>query len=70
MDQDIQGRPWEPHIQKIMMNPASLRARAEIRRIIAEQDRVLGDTWAYNTNTAEAQRLEGKANEKDLEQNV
>lgn len=69
MDHDIQGRPWQPRIQAIMMSPASLRARAAVRRMIAEQDRVWGDTWAFHTNSNEAQRLEGKAREKDMEPN-
>jgi hypothetical protein len=50
-----------------MCSPASYRARAVIRRMIAEQDRVLGDTLAYHQNTIEAHRLEGKADEKGME---
>jgi hypothetical protein len=44
-----------------MNTPGALRARAEVRRVIAGQDMTWGDTWATHRNLAEAQRLEEAA---------
>lgn len=57
------GKPCPEFIQKMMSLPGVLRARAAIRRVIAEQDRTWGDTWAEHRNLAEAQRLEEAAHE-------
>lgn len=43
--------------------PNVLRARAAVRREIADQDFMCGDTWAYHRNLEEARRLEGEAYE-------
>jgi hypothetical protein len=48
-------------IQKIMSPPHVLRARAEIRRWIALQDKEWGDTLAVHRNIREAERLEEQA---------
>lgn len=67
-DVDFRGRPWPPYLVELMNRPGVLRGRAHIRRAMAAQDRQWGDTLAEHQNLAEAQRLEGKANAKDLEQ--
>lgn len=59
------GQPCPEFIQRILNTPGSLRARAAIRRTIAGQDRAEGDTLAEHRNLAEAQRLEGAANEAE-----
>jgi len=43
--------------------PNVLRARAAVRKEIADQDFMCGDTWAYHRNLEEARRLEGEAYE-------
>lgn len=55
------GQPCPEYIQKMMNTPGVLRARAEVRRWIAGQDRTWGDTWATHRNLGEAQRLEEAA---------
>jgi hypothetical protein len=61
MDMDIRGREWNPAIKKLMMSPGAYRARALVRRNIAAQDLVEGDTWAAHNNLREAERLEREA---------
>lgn len=55
------GQPCPEFIQRMMSKPGVLRARATVRRSIAEQDRAWGDTWAEHRNLSEAQRLEEAA---------
>lgn len=55
------GNPCPDFIQRMMSQPGVLRARAAIRRAIADQDRAWGDTLAEHRNRAEAQRLEEAA---------
>jgi hypothetical protein len=59
------GQPCPEFIQRMMSRPGVLRARAAVRRSIAEQDRAWGDTLAEHRNLAEAQRLEGAAYEAE-----
>jgi len=59
------GQPCPEFIQRLMTIPGVLRARAAVRRAIAEQDRSWGDTLAEHRNLAEAQRLEGAAYEAE-----
>jgi hypothetical protein len=49
------------YVQEMMNRPSVLRARAAVRREIATQDALVGDTWALHRNVAEAVRLEGEA---------
>lgn len=55
------GRPCPEFIQRMMSKPGVLRARAEIRRVIAAQDLLWHDSWAMHRNLNEAQRLEEAA---------
>jgi len=61
MERMVDGRPCCAMIQKIMSPPHVLRARAEIRRWIALQDKEWGDTLAVHRNIREAERLEEQA---------
>jgi hypothetical protein len=55
------GQPCPEYIQKMMNLPGVLRARAEIRRVIAGQDRTWGDTWATQRNIMIAEQYEARA---------
>ena len=55
------GTPCPDFVQQILSSPASLRARAEVRRAIAEQDRAQGDTLAEHRNRQAAQEYERRA---------
>lgn len=57
------GTPCPDYVQKILGSPGALRARAEVRRTIAEQDRAWGDTLAEHRNRAAAQEYERRAAE-------
>jgi hypothetical protein len=54
------GEPCHPFIQRIMNTPTALRARAEIRRAFAFQDRRDGDSVAYDRNMEAARKLDDK----------
>lgn len=55
------GTPCPEYVQKILGNPASFRARAEVRRAIAAQDRAWGDTLAEWRNLQIAQEYDRAA---------
>lgn len=55
------GRPCPDYIQRMLNTPLALRARAEIRRQVADQDRQWGDTLAEWRNRAVAQDLDRRA---------
>ena len=55
------GRPCPDYIQRIMNSPQVLRARADVRRQIADQDRQWGDTLAEWRNRQVAQEYDRRA---------
>ncbi len=60
-DQGANGTLPPPAVLAMLTSPATLRARAEIRRQIAQQDRALGDTLAEHRNRDVAHRMEARA---------
>ena len=61
----VDGSPVPEAVATILTSPAALRARAIIRRAIAQQDLAHGDTWAYHRNTDMAQQYERRASEME-----
>jgi hypothetical protein len=57
------GQPCPDYVQKILSGPGALRARAAIRRQIADQDQAWGDTLAAWRNLQIAETLEARARE-------
>jgi len=55
------GQPCPEYLQKMMNLPGVLRARAEVRRWIADQDRAWGDTHAVWRNVQVAEEYEARA---------
>ena len=61
MEKMHDGRPCPDYIQQILGSPGALRARAEIRKEIALQDRQWGDTLAEWRNLHAAADLKARA---------
>lgn len=55
------GRPCPDYIQKMMNRPGVLRARAAVRRAIAGEDMICGDTLAVWRNIKIAEEYEARA---------
>ena len=64
-DADTRGRLPDPRVLALLTTPGALRARAEIREAIAQQDHAIGDTLAAWRNEMVAQDMRARARKQD-----